>query len=196
MHNDMSKAALVEAGAFYEWDGTPERPHCILTSGRHSPFFVNISKLLEDPWASSNAMMLLAKKAQLYGQSDERNGLRKLRVVGQAMGSVSLSSRFAEIVGALTAFTEKGDGKKMELKRFSTTFSVLCAFLIYPRSEVVVIRYNHKDCLTLIHPPLQNLVRSTAQYKAFFNFFKGQRKFTLLSHIIKKNRKQPPTEVL
>ncbi len=122
MDDFTTRKNLDSLGAIYRWDGTAQKPHCILTSGRHSPFFINGTKLLEDPAAIRKAAVMLVEMYDLKQRIARHHGSEhhpRVRFVGQAMGSIVLASYLAEECGALTAFSEKRPDGWMEMARFS-----------------------------------------------------------------------------
>lgn len=93
--------------------GEGSRVHAVLTSGKHSDFFCNISRLLENPSQMSAVCGTL-----LESLGNNLPLTRPVRFIGQAMGSISIASELARQSGNRFAFTEK-DGDRMILNRFS-----------------------------------------------------------------------------
>lgn len=109
---------FTEMGAFWLHDDNPERPHALLTSGKHSNGFFNGSKVIENPEVLYRAMYDLRQKIEHEGDLPHRDNLW---VVGSALGACDLSYELGRILGCKRGFTEpvEEDGKKtMSLKRF------------------------------------------------------------------------------
>lgn len=98
-------ARLREVGAIL--DG-----HFVLTSGKHSPAFVQCSQILQHP---AEASALGAALAQRFAD------LGVTVVVGPAMGGVILAHEVARALGARSAFTEKQNGAQVFRRGFRLT---------------------------------------------------------------------------
>lgn len=96
-------ARLREVGAIL--DG-----HFHLTSGKHSPVFIQCSQVLQHP-----------ADAALIGRAlaDRCESLAPTVVVGPAMGGVILAHEVARVLGTRSAFTEKQDGAQVFRRGFS-----------------------------------------------------------------------------
>jgi len=97
-------------GALWIHEGG-DAPHALLTSGRHSNGYVNMTKVVENPVAASDFCRALVNTLMLKGKPNV--------VVGSAMGAITISYQVAATFGGLTraAYTEKVDGD-LVLKRF------------------------------------------------------------------------------
>lgn len=83
--------------------------HFHLTSGKHSPAFVQCSQILRSPTDASAIGVALARPFA---------GLEVTVVVGPAMGGVILAHEVARALGAFSAFTEKQDGSQVFRRGF------------------------------------------------------------------------------
>ncbi len=109
-------------GALWIHDGNPSRPHALLTSGKHSNGFFNSELVMEDPLLLDEACFNMAKLLEQGGVD-----LKKVdRVVGPAMGAITLAHDIARHIGiarghtCLRAYTEKeteGERKVMSFKK-------------------------------------------------------------------------------
>lgn len=87
--------------------------HFLLTSGRHSPQFLQCSQLMQYPDRAARVAAALAEPFAATGVDS---------VVGPAMGGIILAYEVARQLGARAMFTEKQDGELVlrrgfELKR-------------------------------------------------------------------------------
>jgi orotate phosphoribosyltransferase len=97
-----------EIGAFWFHDGNMDRPHALLTSGKHSSGFFNCSKIIEDPrivYQVCFDLLSLTNPEVDY-------------VCGPAVGGIPFAYELAKILKIKSIFTEK-DGDDLRLKRFS-----------------------------------------------------------------------------
>ena len=102
-------------GALWLHDGTPSKPHALLTSGNHSDGYIDCTRIAEDPAFLKRAVAELIKK--LEQEDFEKPDI----VIGSAMGAICIAYEFASQLGTPYAFTEKiGEGadKRLEFKRF------------------------------------------------------------------------------
>ncbi|MEI6528049.1 MAG: phosphoribosyltransferase family protein [bacterium] len=98
-------------GALWLHDGNSKRPHALLTSGKHSSGFFNSELVMEDPdvldQACSDLCEIVGKKL------NEGEGCELSRVVGPAMGAITLAHNLAlqftswGWLQVLRAYTEK-----------------------------------------------------------------------------------------
>lgn len=111
---------FTELGAFWLHDGNPQRPHALLTSGKHSNGFFNGSKILfEMPWLGREAVhdaveLVLPRLENLMPDI----------VIGPAFGAVNFVAFASERLrcegGLAIPVIESPDGKRMLIeKRFS-----------------------------------------------------------------------------
>lgn len=112
---------LTSVGALWEHDGHPNRPYGLLTSGRISGHFADMSYVMAQPYVLAKAARELASKVtSLYGSS------ANLVICGQQEGSTTLASRIAEELNCGFIYTTKvgeGANKKMVLaERFEGIF--------------------------------------------------------------------------
>ncbi|TET32097.1 MAG: orotate phosphoribosyltransferase [Planctomycetota bacterium] len=86
-------------------------PHALLTSGRHSNGYVNMTKVIENPMAAGDFCRALINALTLKGKPDV--------VAGSAMGAITIAYQVAAVYGGRTraVYTEKV-GSEMVLKRF------------------------------------------------------------------------------
>lgn len=99
------------------------RGHFRLSSGLHSPVYVQCARLLEDPRRAREVGEALA------GAVVEKVG-RPGSVVGPALGAVIVGHEVAAALGVPFRFTERGSGGRMELRR---------GFALGPGERVVVV---------------------------------------------------------
>jgi orotate phosphoribosyltransferase len=109
-------------GALWIHDGNADRPHALLTSGLHSSGFFNSELVMEDSYLLDEACADLVETLETVCHSH-----RRLRVVGPAMGAITLADGLARHLaevrlpsGCLRAYTEKegeGENLKMVFKR-------------------------------------------------------------------------------
>ena len=100
MTNDDYLRIFTRAGALL--DG-----HFLLTSGLHSPRYLQCALVLQDPVLAEDLCRALAAKLK---------DLRPGTVVGPAMGGIVVAYELARAVGARGIFAERQDGK-MSLRR-------------------------------------------------------------------------------
>lgn len=113
-------------GALWIHDGKTQRPHALLTSGKHSDGFFNSEPVMEDPASLDRAcaalLHLVAKQESSLG------ALGADRVVGPAMGAITLAHDMARHVSrkqnsqCFRSYAEKegeGKNKRMVFKRTS-----------------------------------------------------------------------------
>lgn len=81
--------------------------HFILSSGKHSPNYVQCARLFEYPEAGEKIGTLLAEKIKEVNPT---------AVIGPAMGGIILSYEVARSLGVRNLFAERKDGK-MQLRR-------------------------------------------------------------------------------
>jgi orotate phosphoribosyltransferase len=110
---EATEALLAESGAL-------ERGHFELSSGRHSPAYVQCALLLEDP-----------RRARRVGRALARllASLRPQAVVSPALGGLVIGHEVAEALGVPFRFTERQDGV-MSLRR---------GFRLEPGERVAVV---------------------------------------------------------
>ena len=101
-------------GALWIHDGNPKRPHAILTSEKHSGGFFNSELVMEDSYLLEVAAIELVDELRDQGLKLDSVS----RVVGPAMGAITLAHDIARIIGhkrdaglhdkpCLRAYTEK-----------------------------------------------------------------------------------------
>lgn len=109
-------------GALWIHDQNPKRPHALLTSGLHSAGFWNFGVFTESPKLVEQAASDLLEKLR----SEDARGFtmhRVARVVGPAMGAITLAHELARQIGrwrsgsCKTAYAEKTDGGVMTINR-------------------------------------------------------------------------------
>jgi len=103
--SDRLLARLREVGALLEG-------HFHLTSGQHSPVFVQCSRIMQYPPDAALIGEALAGRFSDLGVSV---------VVGPAMGGVLLAHEVARALGVRSAFTEKQDGSQVLRRGFRLT---------------------------------------------------------------------------
>lgn len=98
-------------GALWIHDNNPVRPHALLTSGKHSGGFFNSGLVMQHP----NLVLQTAKDLwNILFEVDRAMLLSDVdRVIGPAMGAITLSHELAHVIAAnrgrpcLTGFAEK-----------------------------------------------------------------------------------------
>lgn len=113
MNQDQVLALFKESGAFLQG-------HFLLTSGLHSPGYLQCALVCQDPVACAK---LCAELAQSF------NGVKVDAVIGPAMGGIVLAYEMARALGARGIFTERDEAGKMTLRR---------GFAIQPGDQVLV----------------------------------------------------------
>lgn len=111
-----------QKGALWIHDGNPQRPHALLTSGKHSNGFFNSELVMEDSILLDEAcfdlVKLLEREDLVLNDVD--------RVVGPAMGAITLAHDISRHIGrardrfCLRAYTEKepaGNSFVMQFKK-------------------------------------------------------------------------------
>ena len=102
------RRTLVETGAIWCHDGHPDRPYALLTSGKISDRFADLSFVMTKPTLVAEAAKELVEK--MFGRFTDKE-LKSLVVCGQMKGSVTLASRIAEELGCGFVFTNQvGEG--------------------------------------------------------------------------------------
>lgn len=107
------EAMLVESGAL-------RRGHFVLSSGLHSPVYIQCARLLEEP-----------RRAEEVGRSLGRKlaSLRPGSVLSPALGGLIIGHEVARALGVPFRFTERREGR-MELRR---------SFQLRPGERVVIV---------------------------------------------------------
>ncbi len=95
--------------------------HFLLTSGKHSPLFLQCSQLMKHPEYTEEAMKELAKRFA---------GTEAEYVVGPAMGGIIPAYELARQLGIQCMYAEKTEDNKMEFKR---------GFYAKPGTKVLVV---------------------------------------------------------
>lgn len=105
---------LENLGALWVHDKNPQRPHALLTSGKHSNGFFNMTKLMQWP-------QTLSLTCRDLGRLAHETILDCDWIVGSAMGAITMAHEIAQIYNKKFAFTEPvigGPTKHMALHRF------------------------------------------------------------------------------
>lgn len=104
-------------GAYWRHDGNPKRPHALLTSGNHSNGFFNATKVTEQPRILDMACSDLLENLHFSKHMIPH------KVIGSAMGAITIAHEFGRQLGIRAGFTEPVEdpyyGKQMKLKRFN-----------------------------------------------------------------------------
>ena len=101
MDHNQIEAAFKKCGAFL-------RGHFQLTSGLHSPGYLQCALVCQDPVLCARLCEELAKPFR---------GIRVDAVIGPAMGGIVLAYELARALGARGFFTERGEDGRMTLRR-------------------------------------------------------------------------------
>jgi orotate phosphoribosyltransferase len=120
-HDDVSREVLAlmrEAGALLEG-------HFILSSGRHSPAYLQCARVLMDPGRAERLCRLLAHRVRdvLNGAADRIDV-----VASPALGGIVLGYELARQLGTTSIFTERVEGR----------FALRRGFAIEPGARVLV----------------------------------------------------------
>jgi orotate phosphoribosyltransferase len=130
-----------ERGALWLHNGNPNRPHVLLTSGKHSSGFFNSESVMEDPLLLDEAARDLV---QLVGERGTGIGTID-RVVGPAMGAITLANDLARHISmarrghgvprtvCLRAYAEKDEGEGTDAKTM-----VLKRTTVKPREKILL----------------------------------------------------------
>ena len=94
--------------------------HFILSSGLHSPKYIQCARLLQHPNLATRACRALAERIPALGKPDV--------VIGPALGGVIVAYELARALGVRRMFTERKEGK-MALRR---------GFEIAPGEDVLI----------------------------------------------------------
>jgi len=122
MADSMNAGIMNEAEvlALFRATGVLLEGHFRLTSGRHSPVFLQCSQVMQHP---RQAERLGAALAAVFADADVAT------VIGPAMGGIILAHVTARVLGARALFAEKEDGR-MVLRR---------GFAVVPGERVLVV---------------------------------------------------------
>ena len=101
MDRSQIEAVFKKCGAFLQG-------HFLLTSGLHSPGYLQCALVCQDPAACAQLCEELAKRFR---------GARVDAVIGPAMGGIVLAYELARALGARGFYTERGEDGKMTLRR-------------------------------------------------------------------------------
>jgi len=100
--------------------GAYKQGHFKLSSGLHSPAYLQCALVLQDPIVASRVSGALAEKVR---------ELKPDIVIGPAMGGVIFAYEMARHLNARSIFTERDSGGKMVLRR---------GFNIFPENRVLI----------------------------------------------------------
>ncbi|MHB9145446.1 MAG: orotate phosphoribosyltransferase [Symbiobacteriia bacterium] len=111
VHEELEPLSPAEVMRLLEETGVALSGHFLLTSGRHSPRFMQMSQVWQYPAEAERLARALARKVieQLGPDAAET-------VAGPAMGGVIIGYEVARALGLRSIYTEK-DGEAMALKR-------------------------------------------------------------------------------
>lgn len=89
-----------------------EQGHFLLSSGLHSPVYIQVARLLQHPQATGHACAALARPFAGWG----------IQVVaGPAMGAVIIAYEVARRLGARAIWTERADGRMVLRRSFAVS---------------------------------------------------------------------------
>lgn len=97
-----------------------QRGHFVLTSGLHSPTYLQVALLLQDPVETARVCVMLAERFRQLDVS---------AVVGPALGAVIPAYEVARALGVRALWTERVDGR-MTLRR---------SFALQPGERILVV---------------------------------------------------------
>ncbi|MCL1852785.1 MAG: orotate phosphoribosyltransferase [Peptococcaceae bacterium] len=135
MTSPMTPAAI--RGLFEETNALL-KGHFLLTSGKHSEYYVQCAQVLQHP---DKARLLAQQLAAAY--TDSQISV----VVGPAMGGIHLSHEVARALGTRSLFTERFDGK-MELRR---NFKISPGEKILVVEDVITTGGSVREVIQLLH---------------------------------------------
>lgn len=113
MNQDQALDIFKKSGAFLQG-------HFLLTSGLHSPGYLQCALVCQDPAACA---------ALCQGLAESFRGTKVDTVIGPAMGGIVLAYEMARALGARGIFTERDDAGRMTLRR---------GFALSPGEKVLV----------------------------------------------------------
>jgi orotate phosphoribosyltransferase len=94
---------FIQKEAFWKHDGNPLRPHALLTRSKHSSGFFNAECVMEDPTLLDTACFDLVNMLQDAGLDLTTCN----KVVGPAMGAITLTHSLAAAVNFARPFTDQ-----------------------------------------------------------------------------------------
>ncbi len=97
-----------ELWELFESTGAVLRGHFLLSSGLHSPVYIQCAKLLQHPELAERVCRALAAKARALGPVQA--------VVGPALGGIMVAYELARALGVRGMFAER-EGGRMSLRR-------------------------------------------------------------------------------
>ena len=112
MRNREIERFLKKQGAFWQYSSKRREPHAVLTSGKHSDGYFNLSAVFQDPKAVDFLASALVKKLERKVDLSEVT-----RVISSAMAAILLGFKVAEILGVKFAHCDKINDDQA-LKRF------------------------------------------------------------------------------
>jgi len=126
------KQTYKDAGALFIHDGNPARPHCLLTSGKHSGGFFNSRLVTNDEALLRRACidmldLLPAEVVNLF--RDSRN-----MFIGPATGANPIVEMLAELLSCRYGWTIKGTNNQM---RWTGNFDLSAEDLFLPTEDVI-----------------------------------------------------------
>src|SRR5262249_13619166 len=136
MTNEEVLAEFKAAGALLEG-------HFILTSGLHSPRYLQCARVLMDPQRAARLCAVLARnvKAKIAGQID--------LVASPAMGGVIVGYEMARQLAVESIFFERVEGK-FSLRR---GFTIKKGARVLMVGDLVTPRPSSPQCITPLHHP-------------------------------------------
>jgi orotate phosphoribosyltransferase len=134
MTNDEVLAEFKAAGALLEG-------HFILTSGLHSPRYLQCARVLMDPARAARLCTVLARNvtAKIAGQID--------LVASPAMGGVIVGYEMARQLGVESIFFERVEGK-FSLRR---GFTIKKGARVLMVEDIVTTGLSSRECIAAIH---------------------------------------------
>jgi orotate phosphoribosyltransferase len=130
-----------EVVALFRGCGALLEGHFLLTSGLHSPFYLQCARVLMDPVRAERVCAALAAKLRR-----ECPGLACDVVIAPALGGVVLGHELARQLGALSMFVERVDGR-FALRR---GFALEPGARILIAEDVVTTGLSSRECITCV----------------------------------------------
>lgn len=134
LSHDAVMALLRESGALLEG-------HFRLSSGLHSPYYLQCARLLMDPQRAATVCAALEERIE-----SALPGLRPDCVVAPALGGVVLSYELARQLGVVSLFVERVDGA-FTLRR---GFDLEAGARVLVAEDVVTTGLSTRECIAVV----------------------------------------------
>jgi orotate phosphoribosyltransferase len=135
---DLSQDAVV---ALFRACGALLEGHFLLTSGLHSPFYLQCARVLMDPRRAELVSAALAARLR-----QAHPGLACEVVIAPALGGVVLGHELARQLGALSMFVERVDGR-FALRR---GFALAPGTRVVLAEDVITTGLSSRECIACV----------------------------------------------